>query len=98
MLVALKSQNEDMQESAFTQLKTFYDDTRCVDGSYQPQLHHVTSLGTSNQRSQPGHKLYPHLAVRQLGSGCLLRVQVCTCCKGKDTARNMQVTGMLCWP
>lgn len=28
VLVALKSQNEDAQESAFTQLKTFYDDTR----------------------------------------------------------------------
>lgn len=28
VLVSLKSQNEDMQESAFTQLKTFYDDTR----------------------------------------------------------------------
>jgi hypothetical protein len=28
VLVALKSQNEDMQEHAFTQLKTFYDDTR----------------------------------------------------------------------
>jgi hypothetical protein len=28
VMVSLKSQNEDMQESAFTQLKTFYDDTR----------------------------------------------------------------------
>lgn len=28
VLVALKSQNEDAQESAFTQLKTLYDDTR----------------------------------------------------------------------
>lgn len=30
VLVALKSQDDDMQESAFTQLKTFYDDTRHV--------------------------------------------------------------------
>jgi hypothetical protein len=28
VLVALKSQNEDALESSFTQLKTFYDDTR----------------------------------------------------------------------
>jgi hypothetical protein len=91
-VMALKSQDDDMQESAFTQLKTFYDDTRCVDRRSQLQPHHATA-----QALQPTLSAWSnlHLAIRQLGSKCLLTTESCTCGQGKNAARSTQHVGYM---
>jgi hypothetical protein len=69
VLLALKSQNEAALESSFTQLKTFYADTRCARWFLQAAL---SAVGVGGMRSTCSSWAAAHPA-----GGCCALARVC---------------------